>query len=192
VVHLDFEGYMVLGDRIGECVADIHRTGKVAWQGPRLLGAKFEDPTRRRIRVNFDCAPPLQLLDAPLGAGTYGQGHKPEMDWFVTDCQHQGYADLLAAKIENGRVLVDVAGASIDVVATQLGEKSIRAPLLRTGYLQVQRAAIDGSSVVLELAEPAQPGAKVSYGLMTGSLSTLVDERGLAAAVFADVPVSGP
>ena len=192
VVHLDFDGYMALGNRIGDCLADIHRIGKVTWQGPRLLGAKFDDQSRRRIRVNFDSATPLKLLDAPPGAGTYGKGHKPEMDWFVTDDLHQGYAELLAAKIENGRVLLDVAGATIDAAATQLGAKAIRAPLLRTGYLQVQRVLADGSSVVLELAEPAQPSAKVSYDLLTGSLSTLVDERGLAAAVFADLPVTGP
>ena len=114
------------------------------------------------------------------------------MDWFVTDDQHQGYAELLAAKIENGRVLLDVAGASIDGAATQLGEKAIRAPLLRTGCLPVQRATAEGSSVIIELAEPVQPGARVSYGLMAGSLSTLVDEHGLAAAVFADVPVTEP
>jgi hypothetical protein len=192
VVHLDFDGYMALGNRIGECLGDVHRTGRIAWQGPRLLEAKFEDQSCQSIRVNFDSLTPLKLLETPLGAGTYGKGHKPEMDWFVTDDQHQGYAELLAAKIDNGRVLLDVAGASIDASATQLSEKGIRAPLLRTGYLQVRRATIDGSCMVLELAEPARPGARVSYGLMTGSLSTLVDERGLAAAVFADVPVTGP
>ena len=192
VVHLTFDGYMGLGNRIGECLADINRTGKIAWQGPRLLSAKFADAARRKIRVTFDSAIPLKLLNEPPGAGADGKGHRPEMDWFVTDDQHQGYAELLAAKIESGRVLLDVAGATIDAAATQLGAKAIRAPLLRTGYLQVQRVLVDESSVVLELVEPAQRGAKVSYGLMTGSLSTLVDKHGLAAAVFADVPVTGP
>ena len=73
-VHLNFDGYMALGNRIGECLAEIHRTGEIRWQGPRLLGAKFEDPSRRQIRVNFDSETPLKLLDAPLGAGTYGKG----------------------------------------------------------------------------------------------------------------------
>jgi hypothetical protein len=127
-VHLNFDGYMALGNRIGECQANIHRTDKIAWQGPRLMGAKFADPSRRRIRVNFDSETPLKLLDAPLGAGTYGKGHKPEMDWFVTDDQHQGYAELLAAKIENGQVLLEVAGASIDATATRVGEKAICGP----------------------------------------------------------------
>jgi hypothetical protein len=192
VVHLDFEGYQALGNRVGECLADLKRTGRVAWQGPRLVGARFTDQSRRSIRVDFDSATPLKLLESPLGAGTYGKGHKPEMDWFVTDDQHQGYAELLATKIENGQVRLDVAGASIEVSATQVGEKAIRAPLLRTGYLPVRHATAEGTTVFLELAEPARPGAKLSYGLMTGSLSTLVDGHGLAAAVFANVPVAEP
>ena len=36
-VHLDFDGFMALGDRIGECLAEVNRTGTATWQGPRLV-----------------------------------------------------------------------------------------------------------------------------------------------------------
>jgi hypothetical protein len=191
-VHLDFNGFMALGDRIGECLAEVNRTGTVTWQGPRLVSAKFADASHRKVRIAFDSAAGLKLLDSPLGAGDFGQGHKPPMDWLITDSQHQGYAEILAAKIEHGQVLLDVGGATIDTGATRVDGTSIRAPLTRSGFLRPRTVAIEGREVVLELPEPAQTGAKVSYGQMSNSLCTLADDRGLAAATFADIPIAEP
>ena len=134
----------------------------------------------------------LRLLDQPLGAGDFGKGHKPEMDWLVTDDQHQGYPEILTAKIENGQVLLDVGGATINTKAAQVGGAGIRAPLTRSGFLQPRSLVVEGLDVVLELPAPARAGAKVSYGLMSNCLCTLTDSRGLAAATFADIPVEEP
>jgi len=191
-VHLTREGYFALGDRIGECMTEVYKSVKVTWQGPRLVSAQFADASRQKIRVTFDSAKELKLLDMPLGAGDYGKGHRPESDWLVSDEQHRGYAEILSAKIENGQVLLDVGGCTIDTKATKLNDTAIRSPLTRTGYLKPRRVSVDGLSIVLELGEPALPGAKVSYGLMSNSLCTLVDECGRPAATFADVVVGEP
>ncbi len=191
-VHLDYEGFMALGDRIGECLAEVNRNGRVTWQGPRLVSAKFADASRRKVRVAFDSAAGLKLLEAPPGAGDFGKGHQPQLDWLVTDNQHQGYAEILSAKIENGQVLLDVGGATIDTGATRVGGDGVRAPLTRSGFLRPRNMVVEGLEVLLELSEPAQAGAKVSYGLMSNSLCTLADDRNLAAATFADIPIAEP
>ena len=192
VVHLNRRGYFALGDRIGECMAQVIKSGKVTWQGPRMVSAKFADQSRRKIRVTFDSVKQLKLLDEPLGAGDYGKGHQQTADWLVSDDQHQGYAEILAAKIEGRKLLVDLAGCTMDKAAANIADTTAKVPLTRTGYLQPKSVTVDGLSVLLELPEAALPCAKVSYGLMSNSLCTLVDEQNRAAATFADVPIAEP
>jgi hypothetical protein len=189
VVHLDFEGYGALARQVGECMAEIATSGTVTWQGPRVVGAEFCDEGRRRIRVTFDSVKELRVLDKPLGVPAPASPRLPVVDWYVTDSEHLGYAEITSSTIRDGVLHVGVAGSVLTVDAARLTSGSLSIPLQQTGYIQPSSVTVEGLSVILELPVAAQPDAKVSYGLMNNSLCTLVDERGRPAATFADFAV---
>ena len=159
---------------------------------PRPVEARFTDKTRRAIRVTFDSAKKVDILDKPLHTPESYPAHRPESDWLVTDANHQGYAEILAAKIKSGRVELDVAGGTFDPKKVGVHGQTLHAPLAQTGYIKPVKVSADGLSVILQLPEAAGPGAKVSYGLMSNSLATLVDEKGNTAASFDAIPVLQP
>jgi len=189
IVHLDYDGYGALGRRIGDCLAEIHKTGAIRWQGPRAVSAQFTDATRKRIQVTFDSAEELHLLDKPPGATHVSPPRDPAADWLITDSQHQGYTEIKRSVLRAGRLTVEVNGGSLDSSAARYSGQSVEIPLLGAGYIRPTSIQAEGLSLVLDLPVAAEAGAAVSYGLMSNSLCSLVDERGRPAATFADMAV---
>jgi hypothetical protein len=167
-VHLDHEGYLALGRRIGECLAEANRTGKVSWQGPRVVEARFTDASRKSVKVTFDSAKELRVLDEPLGVDKPAKPRPPGLDWRVSDARHPGYAEQVTPPAQSAPA---------------------EAAPARNDYIQPTAVRVDGLTLLLDLPEAAQPGAKVSYGLMEGDLCTLTDEHGRPAAAFVEFPV---
>lgn len=177
-VHLSPTGQTMLGKKLGELLANKTKTGKLPWQGPRVVKAQFTDAKRTAIRVTFDSAKSVKVLDKPLGiAGSddvkWAADHKPEMDWLVTDEKHPGFP----VKVKQDPKSKPVWGPPDTLV-----------PYTKV-YQVPKRVSAKGKVVTIELTEPSSKGAKISYGLMERSLATLTDEKGVAAVTFDAVPV---
>ncbi len=116
----------------------------------------------------------------------YGQGASAYL-WY----QGESDANLQGIPVYKDRLksMVEIAGATLDKAAGALRDQSVDIPLARTGYIQPSRIRVDGLSLVLDLPVSAKPGATISYGLVSTSLCSLVDEANRPAATFADMGI---
>jgi hypothetical protein len=198
-IHLGAEGHAELGARMGQALAEAHAAGKAVWQGPRAVSAKFADGSRKRIAVTFDNAKGLELSDRAIGKMHPANDEKwedkverrdPKEDWYVTDAKHRGQPDLLKAEIKDGALRVELEGGKIEQLQAEQPEaESLTAQLTNPGYLRPAKAWAEGTTVMLEFAEPVSQWAKVSYALYSNSRSTLMDEQGKPAAAFVGLKV---
>lgn len=189
-IHLNHDGYFALGHQIGTALADLNKTGKVTWQGPRPVEARFADASKKSIKVTFDSARELRLHEQPLGVPAGKTPRSPGLDWFVTDSDHLGFAEITKSQVTpDGKLDLSITGAEIQLDKAAVTSDSLHAQLVKTGYVQPRSVRVDGLSLILDFAEPLKSGARVSYGLMENSLCTLTDEQERPAATFADLQV---
>jgi hypothetical protein len=184
LIHLTAEAYKQLGLRIGEAVAETEKAGRPLWQGPRPVSARFADQARKRIAVSFDSAARLQIY-APAK-------RNPEDDWLITDDRHRGYPEAGAPEIKNGVITLHLTGARAAAAQLDENNQTVTIPLSDYGYLKPTRAAIHGLAIILDLPEPALPGASLSYALLSNATGSLLDENGKPAAAFDGIPIQEP
>jgi hypothetical protein len=94
--------------------------------------------------------------------------------------------------MEHGKLVVHFQGGAADTSGAEAADGRFAISLKKSGYMHPTKVSAKGVVVTLELPEPGEPGAKVSYGLMNDSLCTLVGEDGLAAATFDGIAVEEP
>ena len=180
---LDGSGVEDLGRSIGEALILAKTSGQPAWPGPRAAKAQFTDETRRRVVVVFDNA--KQLVASSGGAAS--------RDWLVTDGKHLGYPGASYPATGGATMTLEVTGAEIAAVQTSKDGRRLHVTLKNTGCIRVMSVSVHGErDFLLDLAEPALPGAMLSYATMSDSRGSLRNREGLYCPAFADMPIEEP
>ncbi|HUT24339.1 MAG TPA: hypothetical protein VM492_08365, partial [Sumerlaeia bacterium] len=78
-------------------------------------------------------------------------------------------------------------------VQTAKDGRTLHLTLKNTGYIRVMGVSVQGErNLLLDLAQPALPGAMLSYAIMSDSRGSLRDREGLYSPAFADMPIEEP
>ncbi|NQU44628.1 hypothetical protein HQ520_15160 [bacterium] len=170
-------GIHALAIELGQVLSRTRERG-VSWYGPKPAVAGFDDASHRRIIVRFDEVERLVLDE------------NAESDWMISDDRHLGYPEAQVLGVKDGVLNMRLEGARTGQLVSPHRDPNVRLQLEDSGFLRVMRASVHGKNAVrLDLAEPALPGATVSYGLWNNSSGSLRDGSGQYCPAFKEISI---